>query len=328
MLDPSAGPEDKGAVEVPSRPSSKWLDEQIAQARTWGVLDKGIIRVVDYMGNDDAIVRSARVSYGKGTKTALEDAALIAYLYYNTHTSPFEMCELVLLMKMPIFVARQWIRHRTASVNEYSLRYSEAKDDFYIPDVEVIRKQSKTNKQGRDEPVDEAVANRFREWTKSASERAMSDYRMMLDAGVARELARINLPLNLYTEWYWKQDLKNLLDLLRLRCDPHAQWEIRQYADVIRFIVANWVPAVYKAWENTFMGARLTHSQLGLLYHVLMDGNYVKMSGDIDRTLRPADLGKALYQAGSGDVGKHLSLSKRDVDHLIHALQLPKPEAA
>ncbi len=217
------------------------------------VLDQGFVRVVDYMGDDHAIVQAARVSYGAGTRTVRSDAGLIDYLMRHQHTSPFEMCELKLHVKLPVFVARQWIRHRTASVNEYSGRYSEIADTFYDPDPVDIGRQSATNRQGSAGavPPDVAAAAKAR-WREDAA-RAYQHYRSLLDAGddaVAREVARIGLPLSHYTEWYWKVDLHNLLRFLELRMDEHAQTEIRAYARAIGSIVAAWVPLTWASFRD------------------------------------------------------------------------------
>lgn len=212
------------------------------------ILDKGFIRVIDIMGDDAAIAEAARVSYGKGTKTKRQDAGLIRYLLRNWHTSPFEMCEIKFHIKCPIFVMRQWIRHRTANVNEYSARYSEVKDDFYIPDLERIQGQSTTNKQGSDGELPLEIRQQFRQQLIEQCQSQYNIYKQALENGVARQTARIILPLNTYTEFYWKIDLHNLLHFIRLRADHHAQWEIRQYANAMLEIVKNWVPAVYEAF--------------------------------------------------------------------------------
>jgi thymidylate synthase (FAD) len=214
-------------------------------------LDKGFIRLVDYMGDDAAIVQSARVSYGKGTKSVTEDRGLIRYLMRHRHTSPFEMVEFKFHVKLPIFVARQWIRHRTANVNEYSGRYSEMRDEFYIPEPEQIRPQSAVNKQGRAaESMDKDRVEEIIENYRKVQEILFNDYTNLLDTGLARELARINLPLSTYTEWYWKIDLHNLFHFLRLRLDVHAQYEIRVYGEVMAQIVKQIVPLAYEAFED------------------------------------------------------------------------------
>lgn len=214
-------------------------------------LDKGFIRLVDYMGNDDSIVQAARVSYGKGTKSISEDKSLIRYLMRHKHTSPFEMVEFKFHVKLPIFIARQWIRHRTANVNEYSGRYSEMKDEFYIPDINQLRPQSLINKQGRSSEslsgeVAQEIASKFEETQK----KLFSEYSELLEKDLARELARINLPLSNYTEWYWKIDLHNLFHFLRLRLDEHAQYEIRVYAEAICELIKDIIPVAYSAFED------------------------------------------------------------------------------
>ena len=214
-------------------------------------LDQGFIRLVDYMGGDDAIVQAARVSYGKGTKNVNQDRGLIRYLMRHRHTTPFEMVEMKWHCKMPIFVARQWIRHRTANVNEYSLRYSEPRDEFYVPNMEDIRFQSVTNKQGGEErEVPEEVAKKVIDIISTKNDAAFSDYEFMNEEGIARELARIGLPVSLYTEWYWKNDLHNTLHFLGLRMDDHAQYEIRNYANAMAHIVKKVAPIAYEAFED------------------------------------------------------------------------------
>jgi len=220
-------------------------------------LDFGFVRLVDYMGSDAAIVQAARVSYGKGTTKIHQDRGLIRYLMRHNHTSPFEMVEFKFHCKMPIFVARQWIRHRTASVNEYSLRYSKAIGDFYVPSATAIRFQSKTNRQGgSEETVPEELQQRVLQIIKAHSEKAWSDYEELEAHDIARELARIHLPLSLYTEWYWKIDLSNLLHFLKLRIDAHAQYEIRVYAEAIAEIVKNIVPITWEAFTDYVIAAR------------------------------------------------------------------------
>lgn len=214
-------------------------------------LDKGFVRLVDVMGDDAAIVQAARVSYGSGTKKVHEDRGLIRYLLRHMHTTPFEMVEFKFHIKLPIFVARQWIRHRTANVNEYSGRYSEMKDEFYVPAIDQVRAQSVSNKQGRaDEafPVDEA--ERIIAMMESSQQQAYAEYQQMLSQDLAREIARINLPVSNYTEWYWKIDLHNLFHFLRLRIDAHAQYEIRVYAQAMADLIKPYVPMAYEAFED------------------------------------------------------------------------------
>ena len=222
------------------------------------VLDHGFVRVIDYMGDDSAICQAARVSYGKGTKAVSNDAGLIRYLMRHWHSTPFEMCEIKLHVKLPVFVARQWIRHRTANVNEYSARYSILDREFYIPAPEHLNAQSVVNNQGRGAPLQGEEAARVLDILKRDCNQAYDHYEQMISddgqSGLARELARMNLPMNIYTQWYWKVDLHNLFHFLHLRSDSHAQYEIRVYADAICKIVADWVPAAYGAFEDYRMG--------------------------------------------------------------------------
>ncbi len=212
--------------------------------------------MIDYMGGDDSIVQAARVSYGEGTKKVHEDRGLIRYLMRHKHTTPFEMVELKFHVKLPIFVARQWIRHRSANVNEYSGRYSVMKEEFYLPPDEDIRKQSKRNKQGRsEEELPAELRQRFLEYLRESSKDAYAKYEAFIGDGLAREMARINLPLSLYTEWYWKIDLHNLFHFLRLRMDDHAQKEIRVYADVMAEIVRTICPIAYEAFADYSLNA-------------------------------------------------------------------------
>jgi thymidylate synthase (FAD) len=222
------------------------------------VLDHGFVRVIDYMGDDAAIVQAARVSYGAGTKKARDDSGLIRYLMRHWHSTPFEMCEVKFHVKLPVFVARQWIRHRTANVNEYSARYSILDREFYIPEPDALAAQSTVNNQGRGETLQGEEAARVLEILKADATRAYDHYEEMLSQdgqqGLARELARMNLPANVYTQWYWKTDLHNLFHFLRLRADAHAQYEIRVYAELMCRLVADWVPAAYAAFEDYRMG--------------------------------------------------------------------------
>ncbi|MEM7684327.1 MAG: FAD-dependent thymidylate synthase [Pseudomonadota bacterium] len=218
------------------------------------VLDHGFVRVVDYMGDDAAIVQAARVSYGQGTKKSRDDSGLIRYLMRHWHSTPFEMCEIKLHVKLPVFVARQWIRHRTANVNEYSARYSILDREFYIPAPEHLAAQSTVNNQGRGSVLEGEEAAKVLEVLRDDSARSYDHYQEMLSQdgqqGLARELARMNLPANVYTQWYWKVDLHNLFHFLRLRADAHAQYEIRVYAEAICDLVKAWVPAAYAAFED------------------------------------------------------------------------------
>ncbi len=231
------------------------------------VLDHGFVRVIDYMGDDAAICQAARVSYGRGTKSVQNDEGLIRYLMRHWHSTPFEMCELKLHVKLPVFVARQWIRHRTANVNEYSARYSILDREFYIPAPENLNAQSAVNNQGRGDLLQGEEAARVLEYLKADSARAYDHYSEMISQdedqqGLARELARMNLPANIYTQWYWKVDLHNLFHFLRLRADAHAQYEIRVYAEAMCRLVADWVPFAYKAFEDYRMGAVTMSAQM------------------------------------------------------------------
>ena len=230
------------------------------------VLDHGFVRVVDYMGDDSSIVQSARVSYGKGTKKISTDNGLIKYLMRHRHSTPFEMCEIKYHVKLPIFIARQWIRHRTANVNEYSARYSILDKEFYLPTKENLAAQSKNNRQGRGDLIDGEQANDIIKILKRDAEKNYNDYETILNErydgtivnenkkGLARELARMNLTLNTYTQWYWKTDLLNLLNFLSLRADDHAQYEIRAYANVMIDSLKKWVPITYEAFMDYRVG--------------------------------------------------------------------------
>jgi thymidylate synthase (FAD) len=219
------------------------------------LLDHGFVRVVDYMGNDNAVVQAARVSYGAGTKKVNEDIGLINYLLRHHHTTPFEMCEIKFHIKCPVFVARQWIRHRTANVNEYSARYSIVDNEYYVPESDKIALQSLSNKQGRGTNVDSDLADEFISKIKETSEKQYKHYNDMLERGVAREIARVSLTLNYYTEFYWKIDLHNLMHFLALRADSHAQYEIRVYASQMLELVKLWVPHTYSAFMNYKMNS-------------------------------------------------------------------------
>ena len=262
------------------------------------VLDHGFIRVVDYMGDDSAIVQAARVSYGKGTKRTRDDSGLINYLMRNSHTSPFEMCEIKLHVKLPIFIARQWIRHRTANVNEYSARYSVLDNEFYIPDIEQLRAQSSNNHQGRGDLLEVDEANKILSILQEDSLNSYTHYEEMLNenfsgetinnerTGLARELARMNLSLGFYTQWYWKIDLHNLMHFLRLRADAHAQWEIREYADVIiEQILKPWLPITYNAFLNYRLGGmQLSEQQLKIVQRLVTGENVQHNPEDISTT--------------------------------------------
>ena len=231
------------------------------------VLDHGFVRVVDYMGDDSSVVQSARVSYGKGTKKVSTDSGLIKYLMRHRHSTPFEMCEIKYHVKLPIFVARQWIRHRTANVNEYSARYSILDKEFYLPAKEHLAAQSKSNRQGRGDLINGKQADHVLNLLKEDAEKSYKDYELMLNErydgttidenkkGLARELARMNLTLNTYTQWYWKTDLLNLMNFLSLRAGDHAQYEIRAYADVMIDSLRRWVPITYEAFMDYRVGS-------------------------------------------------------------------------
>ena len=235
-------------------------------------LDKGFVRLVDFMGGDDAIVQAARVSYGQGTSKVSQDRGLIRYLMRHRHTTPFEMVEFKFHCKMPIFVARQWVRHRTANINEYSLRYSEARDEFYIPDPKNIQFQSALNKQGRSGVVPENLKNKVLKYFKDISERSFEMYQELNEAGIARELARSILPVNIYTEWYWKNDLHNLLHFIGLRSDSHAQYEIRVYSDAMAKFVKKVAPCAWEAYEDYIInGMRFSGPEQELLEKRLPD---------------------------------------------------------
>lgn len=271
------------------------------------VLDHGFVRVVDYMGNDEAIVQAARVSYGRGTKRVQEDRGLINYLLRHWHTTPFEMAEIKFHVKLPIFVARQWIRHRTANVNEYSARYSVLDREFYIPEPEHLAAQSASNRQGRGDVLQGEEAAEVLAILRRDAEQAYDDYASMLNdgsegkqrddrVGLARELARMNLSLNYYTQWYWKTDLHNLMGFLRLRADAHAQYEIRAYADVMMDVMAAWVPLAHAAFLEYRMGA-------------------VQLSATGVKAVRRMIAGEKVSQEDSG-------LTKREWTELLSALQL------
>ena len=280
--------------------------------RPMPVLDHGFVRVVDYMGDDAAIVQAARVSYGRGTRKVSEDAGLIRYLMRHRHSTPFEMCEIKYHVKLPIFVARQWIRHRMANVNEYSARYSILDREFYIPEPDHLAAQSQNNRQGRGAVLEGEAARAVLELLRDDAARCHDHYALMLgdeDAGqaadqppaetrrgygLARELARMNLTLNTYTQWYWKSDLHNLLSFLSLRLDSHAQFEIRVYAEAMLETVRAWVPTACAAFEDYRLGA-------------------FTLSGSMLDVVRRLLAGEALEQKASG-------LSRREWDELMQAL--------
>ena len=274
------------------------------------VLDHGFVRVIDYMGDDTSIVQAARVSYGKGTKQVSTDSGLIKYLMRHWHSTPFEMCEIKYHIKLPIFIARQWIRHRTANVNEYSARYSILDKEFYLPNQENLAAQSKNNRQGRGEILTGDQAKEVLNLLKHDAERTYDNYETMLNerydgsvidkkkSGLARELARMNLTLNTYTQWYWKTDLLNLMNFLRLRADSHAQYEIRAYADVMLDTLKKWVPITFEAFMDYRVG-----------------GTEVSSKGK--KVLKDLISGKNINIEASG-------LSKREWNELMNAFGLDK----
>jgi len=286
------------------RPTVAGVEEILFQPTE--VLDHGFIRVIDYMGDDNAIVQAARVSYGRGTRRVSEDAGLIRYLMRHRHSTPFEMCEIKFHVKLPIFVARQWIRHRTANVNEYSARYSILDREFYIPAPEHLAAQSAVNRQGRGAVLEGAEAARVLDMLRTDATQTYDHYAEMLNEdadgnprdpdrpGLARELARMNLTLNTYTQWYWKTDLHNLFHFLSLRADAHAQYEIRVYAEAMIAATRAWVPIACQAFEDYRMGAVTLSAQ---------------MLAVVQRMLA----GEAVAQAGSG-------LSRREWTELMAAL--------
>ena len=253
------------------------------------VLDHGFIRVIDYMGDDSSIVQAARVSYGKGTKKVSTDSGLIKYLMRHWHSTPFEMCEIKYHVKLPIFIARQWIRHRTANVNEYSARYSILDKEFYLPSQENLAAQSTSNRQGRGDVLEGKQAKEVLDLLKSDAERTYDNYETMLNEkfdgstidenkkGLARELARMNLTLNTYTQWYWKTDLLNLMNFLRLRADSHAQYEIRVYADIMLDTVKKWVPTTYDAFMDYRVGGTEVSAKGKLIIQKLIKGEKIEM---------------------------------------------------
>ena len=253
------------------------------------VLDHGFIRVIDYMGDDTSIVQAARVSYGKGTKQVSTDSGLIKYLMRHWHSTPFEMCEIKYHVKLPIFIARQWIRHRTANVNEYSARYSILDKEFYLPSQENLAAQSKINRQGRGEVLKGKQAEEVLSLLKNDAETTYQNYEKMLNQkydgstideskeGLARELARMNLTLNTYTQWYWKTDLLNLMNFLRLRVDRHAQYEIRAYADIMLDSLKKWVPITYEAFMDYRVGGYEVSAKGKKVLNKLINGEKISI---------------------------------------------------
>jgi thymidylate synthase (FAD) len=272
-----------------ARPTVPALEAMLYQAMP--VLDHGFIRVIDYMGDDGAIVQAARVSYGRGTRRVSEDAGLIRYLMRHRHSTPFEMCEIKYHVKLPIFVARQWIRHRTANVNEYSARYSILDREFYIPSPEHLAAQSSVNRQGRGDALAGDEAAHVLGLLRDDAARCYDHYAEMLNEdetgaprdpsrrGLARELARMNLTLNTYTQWYWKIDLYNLLHFLSLRADAHAQHEIRAYAEVMLQTVEAWVPVACKAFRDYRLGAVTLSAPMLAVVRRMLAGEAVAMEG-------------------------------------------------
>ena len=271
------------------------LDERL------DVLDHGFVRLVDYLGGDARIVQSARVSYGEGTRNVREDAALIDYLLRHAHTSPFEQVVLTFHLKMPIFVARQWMRHRTARANEISGRYSVLPNEFYLPDPDQLRPQSRRNKQGRaDEAVPPELQTRVLDLLRGLQDRAYGEYESILEDGLARELARIHLPLSLYTEMYWQIDLHNLMHFLRLRMDAHAQYEIRAYGEALARCARAVAPLAYEAFEEHVLhGRRLSKGELDLVRGALdRDALYAAIATSGMRATRRREL---LEKLGLGE---------------------------
>jgi len=253
------------------------------------ILDHGFVRVVDYMGNDTSIVQAARVSYGKGTKKVSTDSGLIKYLMRHWHSTPFEMCEIKYHVKLPIFIARQWIRHRTANVNEYSARYSILDKEFYLPETKNLAAQSQNNRQGRGDVLQGEQAKKILNLLKNDAEQTYNNYEMMLnerydgsvinekEVGLARELARMNLTLNTYTQWYWKTDLLNLMNFLRLRADHHAQYEIRAYAEAMLDTLKKWVPITYDAFMDYRVGGTEVSAKGKIILQKLIKGEDVNV---------------------------------------------------
>jgi thymidylate synthase (FAD) len=284
--------EARSASTATRRPTVSALEDILYQPLP--VLDHGFVRVVDYMGDDGAIVQAARVSYGRGTRRVQDDAGLINYLMRHRHTTPFEMCEIKYHVKLPIFVARQWIRHRTANVNEYSARYSILDKEYYIPAPEHLAAQAKANRQGRDAVLSASEAERVLAILRADAERCYADYESLLNesrdgrvldpahTGLARELARMNLTLNTYTQWYWKIDIHNLLHFLSLRGDAHAQYEIRAYAEVMLETVRRWLPITYAAFVNYRLGAyELSASALAVVKRLLAGETATQAESDL-----------------------------------------------
>ena len=272
---------------ITKRVTSSELEKILYEAMP--VLDHGFVRVVDYMGDDTSIVQSARVSYGKGTKKVSTDSGLIKYLMRHRHSTPFEMCEIKYHIKLPIFIARQWIRHRTANVNEYSARYSIMDKEFYVPERQHLAAQSTSNRQGRGDLINGKQADNILKILKEDAERNYQHYEEMLNEkydgsiiddkkqGLARELARMNLTLNSYTQWYWKTDLLNLMNFLRLRADHHAQYEIRVYADIMLDTLKRWVPITHEAFMDYRVGGTEVSAKGNVVIQKLIKGEDVSL---------------------------------------------------
>jgi thymidylate synthase (FAD) len=286
------------------RPVAEGIEKILYQV--FPALDHGFIRVVDYMGDDQAVVQAARVSYGKGTTRVSEDRGLIRYLMRHRHSTPFEMCEIKLHVKLPMFIARQWIRHRTASINEYSARYSVLDKEFYIPAAKDLAVQSLSNRQGRGEILSEKNSKEALDMLKRDAEKCFDTYEYLLNEksngdiidenreGLARELARINLTLNTYTQWYWKTNLHNLMNFIYLRADSHAQYEIRVYADIIYEIMKAWVPITAEAFNSYRSGS-------------------IELSAEAMKVIKIMIAGKKIDQKSSG-------LSIREWNELMNSL--------
>lgn len=284
----------RSGANLTRRVTSPGLEEILYEVKP--VLDHGFVRVLDYMGDDGAVVQAARVSYGKGTRKVLEDQGLINYLMRHRHSTPFEMCEIKYHVKLPIFVARQWIRHRTANVNEYSARYSIMDQEFYLPEPENLAAQAINNRQGRGKVLTGEDNARVLELLREDAQRSYANYQNMLNlddkgdvlddsrSGLARELARMNLSLNFYSQWYWKIDLHNLLHFLSLRADDHAQFEIRAYADVMMDTVKKWVPQTYSAFQDYRMGGvHLSAKGLKVVKRMLTGEDVTQESSDLSK---------------------------------------------
>lgn len=301
-------------AQLTMRPTVQALEKMLFVVNP--VLDHGFIRLVDYMGDDGAVVQAARVSYGRGTRTVSEDFSLIRYLMSHKHTTPFEMCEIKMHVKLPIFVARQWIRHRTASVNEYSARYSILDREFYVPEPDVIAAQSRRNRQGRGQYLTHEEARIVQDLLVEDANRVYDDYEKLLnDDGksrprdpespmLARELARLNLSLNFYTQWYWKVDLHNLFNFLALRADAHAQYEIRVYAEaILDLLVKPWVPLCYEAFLNYRLNARTLSAPALAVVRKLLSGKLSAAEAlEYTSNIPPREWGELMETLGLSEV--------------------------